>query len=145
MHKLVKISEAASLALHTMGYIAAAPAETFTTGDIAQHLGASAHHLAKVMHQLSKAGLLNSRRGPGGGFSLARPAEEITLLEVYQATEGPVQASGCLLNQPVCPGVCLLGYVFDDLGQKLQEHLATTYLSDLNWNCPKEVSHATGA
>ena len=46
-------------------------------------------YLLKIMQQLVRANVLNSKRGPGGGFSLARPATEITMLEIVEAVDGP--------------------------------------------------------
>ena len=47
-------------------------------------------YLLQVMHQLVKFGILTSKRGPKGGFNLARPAKEITMLEIIEAIDGPV-------------------------------------------------------
>ena len=47
-------------------------------------------YLLKIMQQLVKARILASKRGPGGGYSLARPANKISLLELVEAVEGPV-------------------------------------------------------
>ncbi len=46
-------------------------------------------YLLKIMQQLVRANVLSSKRGPGGGFSLARPAKEITMLEIIEAVDGP--------------------------------------------------------
>ena len=45
--------------------------------------------LVKIMFRLAQAGILRSKRGPHGGFSLAQPAKEISLLEIIEAVEGP--------------------------------------------------------
>jgi Rrf2 family nitric oxide-sensitive transcriptional repressor len=58
----------------------------------------------KVVHQLGLAGFVATVRGKGGGFALARPAEEIRLGEVVRVTEPdlrPAECEGCLL-QPAC-------------------------------------------
>ncbi len=47
-------------------------------------------YLLQVMLQLVRAGILTSKKGPGGGFNLARPAKEITMLEIIEAIDGPV-------------------------------------------------------
>ena len=49
----------------------------------------------KLMGQLAACGLLNSVRGAGGGFTLSRPAGEITLADIVEAVEGPIAMSAC--------------------------------------------------
>jgi len=47
-------------------------------------------YLLKIMQQLTRANILKSKRGPRGGFSLARPANKISLLDIVEAIEGPI-------------------------------------------------------
>jgi FeS assembly SUF system regulator len=56
----------------------------------------------KLMGQLASAGLLNSARGAGGGFSLARPAAEISLADVVEAVEGPIAMTVCSEGRTDC-------------------------------------------
>ncbi len=65
MANLLKISEAASLALHTMGYLAANDRRLVTTHQIGEVLRASEAHLAKVLQRLARVGLVDSTRGAG--------------------------------------------------------------------------------
>jgi Rrf2 family protein len=52
---------------------------------------------------LSLSGLVNTQRGAGGGVSLARPAAEISLLEVVEAIDGPVRLNRCAFEPGACP------------------------------------------
>jgi len=56
----------------------------------------------KLMGQLAAAGLLNSVRGAGGGYSLARPAAEISLADVVEAVEGPIAMTVCSEGRTDC-------------------------------------------
>lgn len=58
--------------------------------------------LTKVISHLVKAGLVVTNRGMGGGVSMARPPDEITLLDIIEAVEGPVLLNRCLLREGVC-------------------------------------------
>ena len=58
--------------------------------------------LAKIFQALAKAGVVKSHRGAKGGFSLARPASEITIKDVIEAVEGPINLNICLIG----PGEC---------------------------------------
>ncbi len=59
---------------------------------IASHFKLPAAYAAKVMTQLVRAGVLQSDRGPRGGFRLARPANTISVLEIVEAVDGPLSA-----------------------------------------------------
>lgn len=100
MSKLVNISEAVSLALHTMVVLATQRRHRLTNQKIAEMLSASGHHLAKVMQRLVKAELVDSVSGPRGGFMLRKPAGETSLRAIYEAIKGPLAKRGCLLNKP---------------------------------------------
>ena len=99
MQQVLNISQAASLALHTMGRLAAADHGPITTKNLARDLGVSEAHLAKIMARLGKAGLVSARRGPQGGFTLAVDPGRVNLLQVYEAAEGPLPTGGCLLDR----------------------------------------------
>ncbi len=57
---------------------------------ISKEYNISLAYLLKVLHRLVKANVLRSKRGPRGGFFLARPAEEISMLEIIEAVDGPM-------------------------------------------------------
>lgn len=63
--------------------------------EVAEQIGASTSYLSKLNTQLVRAGILRSYRGVHGGVELARPIERITLLEIVEATQGPVLADYC--------------------------------------------------
>ena len=130
MQRLLKISEAGSLALHTAVLLAASGDTPRAVGQIAEVLHASENHLSKVLQRLVRAGIVTSLRGPKGGFRLAKPGTECTLLDVYEAIEGPLPTEGCLFNSSVCHnGDCILGGLLDDINRKVRSCLAGTRLS----------------
>ena len=132
MSQVWRISEASSIAFHATTMLAALPDRMFTTKQIASTLGVSDHHLSKVLQRLAKAGLVKATRGPKGGFELERPADEITLLEVYEAIEGPLEDVGCLLGKPVCrPGACILGDLLESVNKQVRDYLENARLSEL--------------
>jgi Rrf2 family protein len=79
-----------------------------SNAEITEALQVSGAHLSKVLQRLTRAGLIKTERGPRGGFSLNRPASEITILEIYEAIEGPLQERRCLLRKPICNGKCCI-------------------------------------
>ena len=134
MHSSLRISEAASLALHTMVFLAGAPATQYSAGRIARSLCVSEAHLAKVLQRLSKVGLLVSARGPKGGFRLARGPEEITLLEVFEAIDGSFEPEECLMQDQSCGQMgCLFGDLLGDINRQVKEYLGGRNLEDVKW------------
>ncbi len=130
---ILKISEAASLALHTAVYLADNPDRLVPTREMAAGLAVSEAHLAKVLQRLVHAGLARSTRGPKGGFALARPAEEVTLLEVYEAIEGPLKPSSCLFgdSRKCNSAFCVLGDLVARINHEVKDYLSKTYLSQM--------------
>ncbi|GEO82041.1 RrF2 family transcriptional regulator [Pararhodospirillum oryzae] len=74
--------------LRTLMRLAGEPERLFTSDEIAQAFGISRHHLSKIISTLAEAGIVATRRGSGGGFHLARPAESISVGEVARLLEG---------------------------------------------------------
>lgn len=67
-----------------------------SASDLAQETGLPAPTVQKLVSLLSKAGLLRSARGAGGGLQLARPAAAITLADIVEAVEGPIALTACV-------------------------------------------------
>jgi Rrf2 family protein len=132
MSSVLKISEAASLALHTMVYLAANDENPASTPEIARILNASENHLSKVLQRLTKAGLAHPIRGPKGGFTLGKPADQISLLDVYEAIEGPLESTSCLLGTAGCGDNCLFGGLLESVNHQVKMHFQKTMLSDLH-------------
>ncbi|MEM1074169.1 MAG: Rrf2 family transcriptional regulator [Pseudomonadota bacterium] len=76
-----------SLALHTLGHMAADPDRVRTSADIAAHVGTNPVVVRRVLGRLRVAGLLNSEKGHSGGWRLARSPEAISLADVYLALD----------------------------------------------------------
>lgn len=70
--------------------------------EIAQAQGVPESYLAKIFQDLAKSGLVRSHRGARGGFTLARPPEEITLLQIIEAIDGPLALNRCLDAREGC-------------------------------------------
>lgn len=132
MSSLLRISEAASLALHAMVLLANTSNDPLKTREIADSLRVSPNHLSKVLQRLVKVGLVESVRGRGGGYKLARTADRVTLGEIYETIEGPIRSTQCLLSQPVCKDrKCILSDLLISLNQEVRQYLSRTRLSDM--------------
>jgi Rrf2 family protein len=79
----------AEYALRALTYLAAkSDGRPVQVKDIAEAEGIPRHYLAKILNQLAGRGLVRATRGPGGGFLLTRPAEEISAVDVLESIEG---------------------------------------------------------
>ena len=102
---LMLLSRACEYALQALLYIAAVPKGKYVlTREIVEQRDLSYHFLGKILQALVKNRLLDSQKGPGGGFTLAKHANEVTLLEVIHAIEGPDFLEDCVLGWPHCGG-----------------------------------------
>ena len=127
MYSFLRISEASALALHTVGVLAAQRDSQITNQDISASLNVSGHHLAKVHRSLVRAGILIAVRGPSGGFRLARDPEEIRLIQIVEAIEGPFEPSQCLLGRPKCQSdCCVLGKMSSSINEQVRTFLNDT-------------------
>ena len=72
------------------------------TREVAVEAGVPEAYLAKVLQQLSLAGLVRTFRGSGKGVEMGRAAEEISLSEVIRATQGGLESNRCVLGLPTC-------------------------------------------
>ncbi len=97
----------------------------------AQHIPPS--FLAKIISQLSIAGLLHTSRGARGGVTLARDPKDITLLEVVEAIDGPIQLNECVGNDGVCTfeGDCPIKPVWCSAQEELVQRLRGTDFAQL--------------
>lgn len=82
--------------LRMLMLMAGDPQRPYSTADLAAELALSRNHLSKIMRRLSLAGVVETRRGGGGGAVLARPAEEIRLGEVIALLEDDQAIVECL-------------------------------------------------
>ncbi|MFA6004760.1 MAG: Rrf2 family transcriptional regulator [Elusimicrobiota bacterium] len=121
---VLNMSEAAVLALHVVWVLARKPGQAVTTSQAAAELRVSAAHLSKVLQRLVKAGIAQAVRGPKGGYSLGRKPSAIRLRDVFEAVEGPLNLSRCLMPEPRCGRkACLLGGLLGSINKQVVKEL----------------------
>lgn len=117
------MSEAASIGIHSMVLIARNE-DGINAVKIAEQTGSSKNHISKVAQRLVKNDLLKSVRGPSGGFMLKKSAADITLLEIYESIEGPLDITDCPLANQVCHfDQCLMGNVINKMTIEFKQFL----------------------
>lgn len=87
----MRISRSMGYALLAVGYIAQnKDKKVILSQDISKKYDIPLEYLLKILQQLVRANVLRSKRGPRGGFSLAKPPPRITMLEIIEAVDGPM-------------------------------------------------------
>lgn len=116
----MQITRQADYAVRTILYLAISPLANVK--EIAKAQSIPYDYLAKTMKHLVNAGLVKTHRGVQGGISLTRPPEQITLLEVIEAVDGPLALNLCLLESNNCPRDSFCA-VHEEL-EKIQRYVA---------------------
>jgi Rrf2 family protein len=99
----MQITKQADYALRAMRFLASLePGQRAATSFIAREEQIPPSFLAKIVSQLSIAGLINTSRGARGGVSLSRPSADISILEVVEAIDGPITLNECTLHPDAC-------------------------------------------
>jgi len=103
------------------------------TSQIAREQRIPPSFLAKIVSQLSVAGMVQTSRGARGGVSLAREPKDISLLEVVEAIDGPITLNECVPDSSLCTfgDDCPVHGVWSDVQQKLVRELSATSFADL--------------
>ncbi len=130
----MEITRQADYAVRAMTYLAELPLEKrVATATISRVEGIPLPFLTKVISRLATAGLVVTSRGMGGGVSLARPPEEITLLQVIEAVDGPILLNHCLLRSDSCDRepYCAAHDVWAEIQGRLVQELDTVTMDDL--------------
>jgi Rrf2 family protein len=90
-------------------------------------------YFRKIVQQLSRAGIVRTTRGPHGGYALAVPAEELTLLRVVETGSGEICMNDCAVNPGNCgrSATCAVHPVWQDLRRQVRERLGAVTFADL--------------
>lgn len=107
--------------------------ERAATSTVAKEQNIPPSFLAKIISQLSIAGLLHTSRGARGGVTLAREPKDITLLEVVEAIDGPIQLNECVGNDGICTFEedCPIRPVWCNAQEELVHRLKSTNFAQL--------------
>ena len=132
----MQITRQADYAVRAMVYLAQiGPEQRASTSQIAQEKQIPPSFLAKIVSQLSVAGLLQTSRGARGGVSLARSAENISLLDVVEAIDGPILLNDCVANGTCSfTDSCPMKIVWCDAQKELVDRLDNTNFAQFTNN-----------
>jgi Rrf2 family protein len=133
MNRFPSISEASSIAIHTLALVANQEG-TINVNQMAEQTGFSKNHIAKIMQLLVKQGYLRSGRGPKGGFELIRNASQVNLLEIIELIEGKMEHSFCGIAEGKCPfESCVFGDLPAAFSEKFREFYENRTISEIKF------------
>jgi len=130
----MQITRQADYAVRAVLYLAnLGTSERAATSTVAEDQRIPPSFLAKIISQLSIAGLLHTSRGARGGVTLAREPGDISLLEVIEAIDGPIQLNECVAEESQCSfdDSCPLRSVWSDAQNELVARLKKTNFAQL--------------
>lgn len=109
-------------------------ARPVSLAEIAARQEISLAYLEQIFSRLRRRGVVESVRGPGGGYRLARPASQTTVAQVVHAVDEPLRATRCLKAEKGCMkgGVrCGTHALWDEMGRRIEDYLAGVSLEDV--------------
>ena len=128
----MKLTRAASYALHAVAFMAGQKHDrSVASHNIAQARGIPERFLLKVLKPLVSARVLLSIKGPNGGYRLARPASDITMLDILEAVDGPIRGQAAQVGEgkdsldPQLEAIC------NHAADQARRHLGKVRMSDL--------------
>lgn len=133
----MKLTAYSNYALRSLQLAALKSPDLIRVDDVVKVHGLARPHIVKIVHELGRAGYLETQRGRGGGFKLAKPAEDIIIGDVVRLTEGPLELVECF-NPDVntCPliGICKLSRALQKATRAFMDVLDDLTLADIASN-----------
>jgi Rrf2 family nitric oxide-sensitive transcriptional repressor len=133
----MKLTSYTNYAMRSLQLAALKSPDLVRVEDVARIHNLSRPHIMKIVHELGKAGYLETVRGRGGGFRLARPAHEIIVGDVVRITEGPLDVVECFNREKnTCPliGVCILSRKIQEATAAFMAVLDDLTIADISAN-----------
>jgi len=130
---LMQIPRKIEYALRAMIHLADNPGEVTRGLEIAERQKIPKYYLEKVIRDLMRRGLVRARRGPGGGYQLARTPETISFKDIIEAVEGPITLNVCMDGSNTCQikPTCRMFRVWEEGQRVLLEVFSHTTLRQI--------------
>ena len=125
-------SKECEYAMKIMLYVAGQPFDKFVSGrEIALNAMMPTEFVSGIISKLAVAGLLVTRRGPGGGVRLAKPRAQITLLDIIKVIDGTIVMDACIIGNAVCkePFTCALHDSWEPVRRMIYAYFADITLA----------------
>lgn len=131
---MIKISKLTDYAFVSLLALARKDGESVSASELSAETAVPEPTMAKILKTLGRYGIVTSRRGPNGGYSLARAPEGLSVGEVIEAFEGPIALTACVEHSAescALEGVCELSGRWSPLNRQIRDVFYKTTLSDM--------------
>ncbi len=137
----MKVAKSTGYALHALMYMVRHSTQLPVTAvTVAKAEGIPSDYLAKIFQQLAKARFVKAIRGRKRGYVFARPPEQISLLELFEAVEGGPLFDDCFLRHCECGGTpedCRIFSIWTDATRQIKKELENTSVAAAAWSHPE--------
>lgn len=129
---MLSFSRTVSSAILALSCLSRCGKSYYRSLDISRCTGVPQTNVARIMHLLRQAGIVEARRGVGGGFTMARPPERISVLEIIRAVDQNLENRRCLLGLPRGPEdrCCPLQDMWVEETARIEKRLAKLTLAE---------------
>ncbi len=119
--------------IRALVHLALHPEIEVTGAEVSEEQNVPLGYVHKIMQRLNRRGLVNSHKGPSGGFSLAKSPEKISVLEIVEAMQGRLSSNKCFLEKDPCPRApeCAIKKNWLHLDRQIAGFLQSITLQDL--------------
>lgn len=139
---MIRITKITDYGIVLMSHLAMAPERLYNAPELAAEAHLPPPMVSKILKQLARARLLESQRGVHGGYALARPAEEISVVEIISALEGPIAVTECIEGapgdcdyEPSCP----VRSNWNRINQAIRQALEGISLAEMSLPAPSKL------
>lgn len=122
----MRLQKNTSLALYSVLEFARAPSRHIAAAEVAERYGVSSHHLAKVLAELARSGIVESVRGAGGGYRFTGNAKRITLMDIIQLFEEFAPAT---VDRTAANGATPVDLALGEVLSEIDENAKATFRS----------------
>lgn len=129
----MKLSTRGKYGLYAMYYLAKHAGEGPQALQNISTIGVPKQYLEQILGNLRRADLVSTVRGAQGGYQIAKPIHEVTLLDIMDAAEGPIELSECTSSENACEksGTCPVRWVWQHVTDSFNSELSKIKLSDV--------------
>ncbi|MCH9643717.1 MAG: SUF system Fe-S cluster assembly regulator [Gammaproteobacteria bacterium] len=139
MLKISKLSDYAVLIMNKLG--SSDPNNCYSASALSEQTGIATPTVSKILKQLQEAQLLSSSRGANGGYQLSRRINDITIIDVIEAIEGPPALTECSQGDDICSfdHSCVLKHNWTYINRSIYKFLESVSIADMNQ--PLQLTH----